>query len=706
MAIVVPIVSTWNPSGLKRAQADIRRAEGGLNKFAAAAKFMGPAVAVGAAVGSAALIKMAADSVQAASDMTESLNKVNEVFGSSGREVEKWSEDTVAALGMSSGAALETAGNYGALLTAFGQTEETAADMSIQLTKTAADLNSFFNRNDAQDAIFSGLSGEMEALKKFGVTLSDVRLKAEALQLGLEVTSKPLDPLVKSMAAYSLILKDTEKAQDDFQRTAGSLANTQRILSSAVQDAKEEIGQGLLLGIQSTTEAMGGPGGMSEVIGDLADDVADFTYGIGALTAKFVSLNKQVADATNGSADLAKVYRYSLAAGTAGLSEALIDVVQGVTSMGEETRLATEAAEDATAAAYALEDGYRANAAAARDAAAAAFEATKAQQAYTSAAGILELSRKAIQQQDAAGRARWRQFDEDLARRRREQEKLNKVITRGGGASSAAAAAENKYADAIERVTDGLDKKLEKLDNAIAKRDAVQELYDGLADGINSYLAGSVNIGAAFATNEDAKKAAADAGEAFAGTWVTAFKDQIKDAQELDAALKAVLATLNPADTLGNERLLEQLLALDPATAKKVADDIVNQGIGPALAADLSGLDFDAGTAWADQFYQAGLDSANNTVTAISNQVQKDLNKYRKIGKKAGDAFMDGYRAAVAGLPAGYNPSRSTRAGDSITRSTPVYNVTVNAPLGDPIAVSRALEDVLRKSERRTGGRL
>ena len=58
------------------------------------------------------------------------------------------------------------------------------------------------------------------------------------------------------------------------------------------------------------------------------------------------------------------------------------------------------------------------------------------------------------------------------------------------------------------------------------------------------------------------------------------------------------------------------------------------------------------------------------------------------------------------GLPAGYNPSRSTRAGDSITRSTPVYNVTVNAPLGDPIAVSRALEDVLRKSERRTGGRL
>jgi len=706
MAIVVPIVSTWNPSGLKRATADIKRAEGGLNKFGAAAKALGPLVAVGAAVGSAALVKMAADSVQAANDMAESLNKVEAVFGSSGREVVAWSEDTVAALGMSSGAALEAAGSYGNLLTSFGVASDTAAEMSIRITELAADLNSFNNRTDAAQALLSGLSGEMEPLKKFGVVLSDVRLKAEALAMGLEVTSKPLDPLTKSMAAYSLILKDTTNAQGDFARTADGLANTQRVLSAAVQDAKEEIGQGLLYGIQAATDAMGGSGGMSETIGDLTDDVADFTYGLGVLTSKFVGLNKQIADATNNSLDLAKIYRGSLAIGTAGISEGVIRAAEGIMKLGEETRLNEEASKDAAEAAYALEAGYRANAAAARDAAAAAWEATKASQAYTSAADILSLSRKEIQQQDAAGRARWIKFDEDLAARRKAQEELNKEIKRGGGASSAAAAAENKYAEAAERVADAFDAQVVKLNEAIEARDAVQELYDDMANGINSYLSNTVDIGAAFSANEDAKKAAEEAGEAFAGTWVTAFKQQIEDAQELDAALKAVLATLNPADTLGNERLLEQLLALDPATAKKVADDIVNQGIGPALAADLSSLDFDAGTAWADQFYQAGLDSANNTVTAISNQVKADLGKYKAIGKKAGDAFMEGYRAAVAGLPAGYNPSRSTRSGDSVTRSTPVYNVTVNAPLGDPIAVSRALDDVLRKSERRTGGRL
>ena len=690
---------------MKRAREDIRRAEGGLNKFGAAAKALGPALAIGAAVGSAALIKLAKDSVQAASDMEESLSKVEQVFGDSGREVVKWSDDTVAALGMSSGAALETAGNYGALLTAFGQNEEAAAEMSMQLTKTAADLNSFFNRDDAQQAIFSGLSGEMEALKKFGVTLSDVRLRAEALSMGLEVSSKPLDPLVKSMAAYSLIMKDTAKAQGDFARTADGLANTQRILAAALQDAKEEIGAGFLYAIQASTEALGGSGGMAEAIGEVSTDVADFTFGLGVLTAEIIDFNKTIADATGNIVDFGTAYRVGLAAGTAGISEAFIRAAQGIQELGRETKEAEEATAANTEAQYRLEQAYIANANAAAKAADAQFKVSQATQAAANAADLLTLNRKAIQQQDAAGRAKWREFEEDLARRRKAQEALNNEIKSGGGASSSAAAAENEYADAAERVADAFDKQIEKLNEAISARDAQQELLDNLRDGINSFLASGVNLGAAFSDNAEAQKAAEEAGAAFAGTWVSAFQQQIQDARELDAALSSVLASLNPADTLGNERLLEQLLALDPATAKKVADDIVNQGIGPALAADLSSLEFDAGTAWAEQFYQAGLDSANATVTAVSNQTRADLAKYKKLGKQAGDAFMEGYRAAVASLPAGYNPSPRTREASNITRSTPVYNVTVNAPLGDPIAVSRALEDVLRKSQARTGGR-
>jgi TP901 family phage tail tape measure protein len=41
MAIIVPIVSAWNPAGLNKALADIRRAEGALNKFAAGTQSIG-----------------------------------------------------------------------------------------------------------------------------------------------------------------------------------------------------------------------------------------------------------------------------------------------------------------------------------------------------------------------------------------------------------------------------------------------------------------------------------------------------------------------------------------------------------------------------------------------------------------------------------------------------------------------------------------
>ena len=41
MAIIVPIVSAWNPAGLNKALADIRKAEGALNKFAAGTQSIG-----------------------------------------------------------------------------------------------------------------------------------------------------------------------------------------------------------------------------------------------------------------------------------------------------------------------------------------------------------------------------------------------------------------------------------------------------------------------------------------------------------------------------------------------------------------------------------------------------------------------------------------------------------------------------------------
>jgi hypothetical protein len=143
---------------------------------------------------------------------------------------------------------LEAAGTFGNLIQAFGIGEGEAANMSVTLLALAADLASFNNTpiEEAIVALRSGLSGEAEPLKRFGVAINDVRLKQEALNMGLYDGKGALDITAKTQAAYALILKDTNLAQGDFARTSDGFANQMRILQASLSDAATEVGLVLL----------------------------------------------------------------------------------------------------------------------------------------------------------------------------------------------------------------------------------------------------------------------------------------------------------------------------------------------------------------------------------------------------------------------------------------------------------------------------
>jgi hypothetical protein len=184
-----------------------------------------------------------------ASDLSESMSKVNVVFGKSSPLVRKFAKTAAKSLGQSQQQALEAAGTFGNLFTALKIGQQPAAKMSTSLVKLAGDLASFNNVDPAQalDALRSGLTGETEPLKRFGVNINQATLQAQALKLGLVKSVKDgLTPAVKAQAAYSLILEQTKTAQGDFTRTSGGLANQQRILSAQWTDMKAKVGGGLL----------------------------------------------------------------------------------------------------------------------------------------------------------------------------------------------------------------------------------------------------------------------------------------------------------------------------------------------------------------------------------------------------------------------------------------------------------------------------
>jgi hypothetical protein len=186
--------------------------------------------------------------VQQASNLEESQSKVNTVFKNSAFIVDNFAKTSAASFGITKQAALEAAGTFGNLIQAFGIGEGEAANMSVTLVQLAADLASFNNTpiEEAIMALRSGLSGEAEPLKRFGVAINDVRLKQEAFNMGLYDGKGALDITAKTQAAYALILKDTNLAQGDFSRTSEGFANQMRILQASLSDAATEVGLVLL----------------------------------------------------------------------------------------------------------------------------------------------------------------------------------------------------------------------------------------------------------------------------------------------------------------------------------------------------------------------------------------------------------------------------------------------------------------------------
>lgn len=183
-----------------------------------------------------------------ASNLAEAESKVNAVFKTQATEVAKWAKTTSTSFGVSTRSALEAAGTYGNLFQAFGIGQGESAKMSMRLVELAADMASFNNVpiDDALTALRSGLSGETEPLKRFGVALNDVRLRQEALNLGIYNGQGVLTVAQKSQAAYALILRDTALQQGDVARTAGGLANQKKFLGAQIEDLSGSFGAVLL----------------------------------------------------------------------------------------------------------------------------------------------------------------------------------------------------------------------------------------------------------------------------------------------------------------------------------------------------------------------------------------------------------------------------------------------------------------------------
>jgi hypothetical protein len=217
------------------------------SKFGSIARGIAAPLAV--AFGAQAVTTYFAQAVQGASNLAEQGAAVSQVFGSGAGAIDKFASGAATRLGQTKTQVLEASKSFGIFGKSAGLTEKGNADFSTSLVTLATDLASFNNTSvdEALNALSSGLRGEAEPLRRYGVLLNEAALKDEALRLGLITTTKQaLTPQQKILAANSAIFKQTEIQQGDFARTSDGLANQQRILTASFDDAQATLGTSLL----------------------------------------------------------------------------------------------------------------------------------------------------------------------------------------------------------------------------------------------------------------------------------------------------------------------------------------------------------------------------------------------------------------------------------------------------------------------------
>ena len=250
MAVSVPFYATWDDDGLRRAQRDVDGFGQGI--LGSIGKLAGPLAAVGGAIAGAfagaQLLGFAKDAIDSASNIGEQLSKLNTLIPESAGKFDEWSNTTAKAMGIAKGDALEAAGNFVNLFKAAGKLGDEGIAASQVFVKLASGMASFNNASpeDTLRALESGLRGEFEPLRKYGILLDDATLRQKAFEKGIIQSERDaLTPQQKTLAAYEAILGQAGVQLDDFTRTSDSAANKQRALSAQFEDVKTKIGTAL-----------------------------------------------------------------------------------------------------------------------------------------------------------------------------------------------------------------------------------------------------------------------------------------------------------------------------------------------------------------------------------------------------------------------------------------------------------------------------
>jgi len=671
MAINIPITSTFDDTGLNKAQQALKGIGGPAGKLGNILKASVVPGLIAAAGSVLVFTKGLMPAIQAASDLQENTSKIGVIFGDAGKAVTDFAKTAAREIGQSQNQVLAAAGTFGTFGKAAGLAGDQLATFTTDFITLSADLASFNNTtpDEAINAIGAALRGEAEPLRRFGVLLNDATLKAAALELGIYSGSGALTAQQKILAAQKVIYEQTGDAQGDFERTSDGLANQQRILSAQFENVKTKIGE-LLLPVFSTLVKF-----LNDEVLPAVDRVitAFGEQGLGK------GLQQAVAETGSAGEGLVKAFKF-IAVNAARMANVVYKAVQVLIA---QFQFLTGNPLDAIKTMAKAFDTF--------------IDIGALEKSFDSFAYKVSVLQGAVLSQNQTildAEKRLDSFGNVVKKVTTDLDGLASDENKKGSGKGAV----NKVTEAVKNAAAALNKEMgEALDAAKDRLKKAQDAFNDFATSVSDVVKGALDFGAAFE----------EGGEDAGLTFFSALQKQADKAKEFADLVEQLLATGLSQEAL--QQVIDAGIDSGAAIAKELLKSGENVLRANKLVEETNKIAEQIGILSANKFYAAGVSNAQQYLAGVEAAMAVAQAKLGKKGINLADVkgISSEFTNAISTTPTMTAPTMPSviPVGAPTDKGQPLGNVTinVNSQLATKGEVGEAINDALRAYNRLSG---
>lgn len=667
MAINIPIISTFDNSGLSKAQKALAGLGGPASKLG---NILKASVVPGliAAAGSVLLFtKGLMPAIQAASDLEENTTKISVIFGEASRAVTDFAKTAAREIGQSQNQVLAAAGTFGTFGKAAGLAGDQLATFTNDFITLSADLASFNNTtpDEAINAIGAALRGEAEPLRRFGVLLNDATLKAAAFELGIFDGSGALTAQQKILAAQKVIYEQTGDAQGDFGRTSDGLANQQRILSAQFENVKTKIGELLIPVFKKLVKFLN-----DEVLPAIDRVITAFSEeGLGK------ALQQAVAETGSASDGLVKAFKF-IAVNAARMANVVFKSVRVLTA---QFQFMTGSPLDAIKTMSKVFDDFIDVGALEKSFDTFAFKVRVLQGAVLSQNQTILDAEKRL---DSFGK-KIKKTADDLADEDEE---------------TSLSGAAKKVTNAVKEAANALNKEMgQALEGAKDQVEKATRAFDDYANSVADVVSTALDFGAAFE----------EGGEDAGTTFFSALQKQADKAKEFANLVEQLLASGLSQEAL--QQVIDAGIDSGSAIAKELLQSSENVLRANKLVEETNKIAEQIGILSANKFFAAGVSNAQQYLRGVETAMAVAQAMLGKKGINLADVkgISSGFSNSISPTPTMTAPTmpRVIPVGAPTDKGRPLGDITinVNSQLATKGEVGEAVNDALRAYSRLSG---